>query len=211
MLSILRFGVCRSSDWSIHVRRIFPRTNALLQSSLGAMTALPMTGFHRAQDLPCTENNTLEIQLLSEFCHPLCTLWFIGCRRREEIPSVSGILTRFPCSANKNACPIARVAHLPQSHAIQFIICAPVLRTQKDLSCPAISQAKEVSYSLYIRFDCTQKLPFYLNRKGWLVGWLVARIMPIIYIFITICHACVHFLSKIYIPILPQTGVIVKG
>ena len=89
-----------------------------------------------------------------------------------------------------------------------------ILRTQKDLSCPAISQAKEVSYSLYIQFRCTQKLPFYLNRKGWLVGclvgWLVARIVPIIYIFITIYHACVHFLSKIYIPILPQTGVIVK-
>ena len=64
MLSILRFGICRSSDLSIHVQRIFPRTNALLQPSLRAMTALPMTGFHRAQDLPCTENNTLEIQLL---------------------------------------------------------------------------------------------------------------------------------------------------
>ena len=49
MLPILRFGVCRSSDLSIHVRRIFPRTNALLQPSLRAMTALPMTGFHRAQ------------------------------------------------------------------------------------------------------------------------------------------------------------------
>ena len=93
-----------------------------------------------------------------------------------------------------------------------------ILRTQKDLSCPAISQAKEVSYSLYIRFDCTQKLPFYLNRKGWLVGWLVAwlvgwlvaRIVPIIYILVTIYHNCVHFLSKIYILILPQSGVIVK-
>ena len=41
--------VCRSSDLSIHVRRIFPRANALLQPSLRAMTALPMTGFHRAQ------------------------------------------------------------------------------------------------------------------------------------------------------------------
>ena len=49
MLPILRFGVCRSSDLSIHVQRIFPRTNALLQPSLGAMTALPMTGFHRVQ------------------------------------------------------------------------------------------------------------------------------------------------------------------
>ena len=48
-----------------------------------------------------------------------------------------------------------------------------ILRTQKDLSCLSISQTKEVSYSLYIQFRCTQKLPFYLNRKGWLVGWLV--------------------------------------
>ena len=85
-----------------------------------------------------------------------------------------------------------------------------ILRTQKDLSCPAISQTKEVSYSLYIRFDCTQKLPFYLNRKGWLVGWLVARIMPVIYIFVAIYHICVHFLSTFYIPILPQSRAIVK-
>ena len=41
--------VCRSSDLSIHVQRISPRTNALLQPSLGAMTAPPMTDFHRAQ------------------------------------------------------------------------------------------------------------------------------------------------------------------
>ena len=74
MLPILRFGVCRSSDLSIHVQRIFPRTNALLQPSLGAMTALPMTGFHRTRGFPRMEDNTLESQLLSEFCHPLCTL-----------------------------------------------------------------------------------------------------------------------------------------
>ena len=60
--------VCRSSDLSIHVRRIFPRTNALLQPSRGAMTALQMTGFHRTQDVSCMENNTLEIQLLWEAC-----------------------------------------------------------------------------------------------------------------------------------------------
>ena len=107
------------------MRRIFPRTNALLQPSLRAMTALPMTGFHRTQDLPCTENNTLEIQLLSEFCHPLCTLWFIGCRRREEIPSVSGILTRFPCSANKYACPICRAG---QGQSFHLDEAASVLR-----------------------------------------------------------------------------------
>ena len=67
MLPILRFGVCRSSDLSIHVQRIFPRTNALLQPSLGAMTAIPMTDFHRTQ-ISLHGSNTLEIQLLSEFC-----------------------------------------------------------------------------------------------------------------------------------------------
>ena len=71
MLPILRFGVCRSSDWSIHVRRIFSRTNALLQPSLRAMTALPMTGFHRTRGFPRMENNALESQLLSEPCRVL--------------------------------------------------------------------------------------------------------------------------------------------
>ena len=71
MLSILRFGVCRSSDLSIHVQKISPRTNALLQPSLGAMTALPMTGFHRTRGFPRMENNTLESQLLSESCRVL--------------------------------------------------------------------------------------------------------------------------------------------
>ena len=150
MLSILRFGVCRSSDWSIHVRRIFPRTNALLQPSLGAMTALPMTGFHRAQDLPCTENNTLEIQLLSEFCLHLCTLWFIGCRRRKEIRSVSGILTRFPCSANKNACPIVRVAHVPQKPWYSVYICVPnFTHTKRPLLPCCLADKRSPNFSVY--------------------------------------------------------------
>ena len=66
--------VCRSSDLSIHVRRIFPRANALLQPSLRAMTALPMTGFHRTRGFPRMENNTLELQLLSESFLLLYTL-----------------------------------------------------------------------------------------------------------------------------------------
>ena len=75
----------------------------------------------------------------------------------------------------------SRICH--KGHAIQFIYARLILRTQKDLSCPAISQAKEVSYSLYIRFDCTQKLPFYLNRKGWLVGWLVGWLQELCQLF----------------------------
>ena len=141
------------------------------------------------------ENNTLESQLLSESCRALAVST-VQTAILRRIPSVSGIYTRFPCSANKHACPRgfrrldgksclprllgSRICH--KSHAIQ-LSARPLfdrrlafflyLSTQKDLSCPAISQAKEVSYSLYIQFRCTQKLPFYLNRKGWLVGWLV--------------------------------------
>ena len=63
--------------------------------------------------MPRMENNTLESQLLSEFCLQPSNLRFTDCRARQ-ILSMSGILTRFPCSANKNACPIVQVAHLPQ-------------------------------------------------------------------------------------------------
>ena len=115
MLSILRFGVCRSSDLSIHVRRIFPRTNALLQPSLGAMTALPMTGFHRARGFPRMENNTLELQLLSESCRTLA-ISNVQTAILRWIPSVSGIYTRFPCSANKHACPICRAGQGQSFH-----------------------------------------------------------------------------------------------
>ena len=164
MLPILRFGVCRSSDLSIHVRRIFPRANALLQPSLRAMTALPMTGFHRTRGFPHMENNTLELQLLSESCFLLCTLWFIGCRRRKEIPSVSGILTRFPCSANKNACPKVFRRLDGQRHAC--------------LTCPGRAFATKA-----MLFNCS----------------------------ICALDSCTQiFLSKIYIPILPQSEVIVK-
>ena len=96
MLSILRFGVCRSSDLSIHVRRIFPRTNALLQPSLRAMTAHPMTGFHRAQ-ISLHENNPLEIQLLFKSYLSLAEKAdSFRVRDSHPIPLFSW---------NKNACP----------------------------------------------------------------------------------------------------------
>ena len=58
-------------------------------------------------------NNALEIQLFSEFCLHPSNPRFTDCGTRQ-ILSMSGTLTRFPCSANKHACPIVRVAHLPQ-------------------------------------------------------------------------------------------------
>ena len=137
------------------------------------MTALPMTGFHRVQDLPCTENNTLESQLLSEFCRVLAisnvqtavpAMDSFRVRDSHPIPLFSEQECVSDCSGR---------AFATKAMLFSLLYVRLILRTQKDLSCPAISQAKEVSYSLYIQFRCTQKLPFYLNRKGWLVGWLV--------------------------------------
>ena len=54
--------------------------------------------------IPRMENNTLESQLLSESCRTLA-ISNVQTAILRWIPSVSGILTRFPCSANKNACP----------------------------------------------------------------------------------------------------------
>ena len=121
--SWLRSGIERYAD-----RKLSPCCQFFVSGFVGLLTYLFMCGgfslaqthcfsllsepwqlfqwpIFTARRLLCMEDNTLEIQLLSEFCLHLCILWFIGCRRRKEIPSVSGILTRFPCSANKNACP----------------------------------------------------------------------------------------------------------
>ena len=174
------------------------------------MTALPMTGFHRAQiSLHGKQyfRNTATFGILPSPLHSM--IHRLQTERRDSfrvrdshpIPLFSEQACVSDCSGR---------AFATKAVLFSLLYACLILRTQKDLSCPAISQTKEVSYSLYIRFDCTQKLPFYLNRKGWLVGWLVARIVPIIYILVTIYHNCVHFLSKIYTPILPQSEVIVK-
>ena len=173
MLSILRFGVCRSSDLSIHVRRIFPRTNALLQPSLRAMTALPMTGFHRAQiSLHGKQyfRNTATFGILPSPLHSMIH------RLQTEIRDSFRVRDSHPIplfSEQECVSDCSGRAFATKAMLFSLLYVRLILRTQKDLSCPAISQAKEVSYSLYIRFACTQKLPFYLNRKGWLVGWLV--------------------------------------
>ena len=192
MLPILRFGVCRSSDLSIHVRRIFPRTNALLQPSLGAMTALPMTGFHRAQiSLHGKQyfRNTATFGILPSplhsMIHRLQTEIRDSFRVRDSHPIP--LFSEQACVSDQSGRAFATKAMLFSLLSAHLFFC-----TQKDLSCPAISQTKEVSCSLYIQFRCTRKLRSYTAR------WLGARIMPIIYIFVTVPHNRVHFLSKIY-------------
>ena len=61
------------------------------------------------------ENNTLESQLLSEPCRALA-ISNVQTAILRRIPSVSGIYTRFPCSANKHACPICRAGQDQSFH-----------------------------------------------------------------------------------------------
>ena len=143
------------------MQRIFPRTNALLQPSLRAMTALPMTGFHRARIAP-RGNNALEIQLFSEFCLHPSNPRFTDCGARQ-ILSMSGTLTRFPCSANKHACPICRVG---QGQSFHLDEAASVLRVAHVPQKPC--------YSVYYMRACfthTKRplLPCYLAGKRSLV------------------------------------------
>ena len=119
------------------------------------------------------ENNTLESQLLSKPCRVLAIS-----NVQTAVPATDSFRVRdsHPIPLfSEQACvsDCSGRAFATKAMLFSLLYVRLILRTQKDLSCPAISQAKEVSYSLYIRFDCTQKLPFYLNRKGWLVGWLV--------------------------------------
>ena len=119
MLPILRFGVCRSSDSSIQAARL------IAACDLAPYCQRIASAFSPGHDSPSNdrfsphagisrmENNTLESQLLSESCRVLA-ISTVQTAILRWIPSVSGIYTRFPCSANKHACPIARVAHVPQ-------------------------------------------------------------------------------------------------
>ena len=129
--------------------RQFFCTSALLQPSRGAMTALPMTGFHRTRGFPRMENNTLELQLLSESCRALA-ISNVQTAILRWIPSVSGILTRFPCSANKHACPIARVAHLPQKPCYSvYYMRACFTHTKRPLLPCDLAGKRSLVFSVY--------------------------------------------------------------
>ena len=165
--------VCRSSDLSIHVQTI------LLHKRIAS-------AFSRSHDSPSNDRfsphagcvlhgkqhfrNTATFGILPSplhsMIHRLQTEKRDSFRVRDSHPIP--LFSEQECVSDCSGRAFATKAVL-----FSLLYVRLILRTQKDLSCPAISQAKEVSYSLYIRFDCTQKLPFYLNRKGWLVGWLV--------------------------------------
>ena len=167
MLSILRFGVCRSSDLSIHVQETFFPHKRIASA------------FSRSHDSPsndrfsphagCVLHGKQHFRITATFGSlPRCLLTAEPASFRVRDSHPIPLFSEQECVSDCSGRAFATKAML-----FSLLYVRLILRTQKDLSCPAISQAKEVSCSLYIRFDCTQKLPFYLNRKGWLVGWVV--------------------------------------
>ena len=83
---------------------------------------------------------------------------------------MSGILTRFPCSANKNACPIARVAHLPQKPCYSVVYMHALFSARKKTS-PAQLNAKQKKPWFSMIFDFIARKKY--RTIGLLVGWLV--------------------------------------
>ena len=148
--------VCRSSDSSIQAARLIaacdlaPYCQRIASAFSPGHDSPSNDRFSPHARIPRMENNTLELQLLSESCRALA-ISNVQTAILRWIPSVSGIYTRFPCSANKHACPISRVAHVPQKP--WYVI----LNKNKDLSYSAKCQTKEVLVCYRIRFACTQK------------------------------------------------------
>ena len=173
MLSILRFGVCRSSDSSIQAARLIaacdlaPYCQRIASAFSPGHDSPSNDRFSPHAGIPRMENNTLESQLLSEPCRVLA-ISNVQTAILRWIPSVSGIYTRFPCSANKYACPICRVRqgqsfHLDEAASVLRVAHVPqkpwyvILNKNKDLSYSAKCQTKEVLVCYRIRFACTQK------------------------------------------------------
>ena len=122
--------VCRSSDSSIQAARLIaacdlaPYCQRIASAFSPGHDSPSNDRFSPHVGIPRMENNTLESQLLSESCRALA-ISNVQTAILRRIPSVSGIYTRFPCSANKHACPIARVAHLPQKPCYSvYYMCA---------------------------------------------------------------------------------------
>ena len=136
MLPILRFGVCRSSDLSIHVRRIFPRTNALLQPSLGAMTALPMTDFHRTQIALHGRQYFRNTATLGSLPRCLLTAEPASFRVRDSHPIP--LFSEQECVSDCSGRAFATKAML-----FSCLYARLIFGTQKDLSCSAKCQTKE--------------------------------------------------------------------
>ena len=136
------------------------------------------------------------------------------------IPSVSGIYTRFPCSANKHACPICRARqgqsfHLDEAASVLRVAHVPqkpwyvILGTIIDFPCLAKCQTKEVLGSDNIRFACTQKWQTY--KSACLLACLLAQESCHFCNFQTALRAWNIFLSSSFpATILHETLTIVK-
>ena len=164
--------VCRSSDSSIQAARLIaacdlaPYCQRIASAFSPGHDSPSNDRFSPHAGIPRMENNTLELQLLSESCRALA-ISNVQTAILRWIPSVSGIFTRFPCSANKHACPISRVAHLPQKP--WYVI----LGTIAVVSC-------ESSFAKLAFFGkrCIRSFHCFLRKQGQLHLQSVSAIQP---------------------------------
>ena len=131
------------------MQRIFPSHKRIASAFSPDHDSPSNDRFSPHAGIPLMENNTLESQLLSESCRTLA-ISNVQTAILRWIPSVSGTYTRFPCSANKHACPIARVAHLPQKPCYSVVSMHALFLARKKTSPAQLSCRQKKSRILYI-------------------------------------------------------------
>ena len=129
------------------------------------------------------ENNTLESQLLSESCRALA-ISNVQTAILRWIPSVSGIYTRFPCSANKHACPICRAGQGQSFHLDEATSALRVAHVPQKPWYVILGTIAVVSYEssfaklAFFGKRCIRSFHCFLRKQGRLHLQSVSAIQP---------------------------------
>ena len=181
--------VCRSSDSSIQAARL------IAACDLAPYCQRIASAFSPGHDSPSNdrfsphagisrmENNTLESQLLSESCRVLA-ISNVQTTILRWIPSVSGIYTRFPCSANKHACPICRAGQGQSFHLDEATSALRVAHVPQKPWYVILGTIAVVSYEssfaklAFFGKRCIRSFHCFLRKQGQLHLQSVSAIQP---------------------------------
>ena len=155
MLSIHCFGVCRSSDLSIHMQETFFPHKRIASAFSRSHDSPSNDRFSPHAGISRMENNALELQLLWEVCRRVLRgSWAvrIRCLRIQWADF-------FPCPGFSPDSLVqrtrmrvrllgSRICH--KSHGIQFIICAPnFTHTKRPLLPCYLAGKRSLVFSVY--------------------------------------------------------------
>ena len=181
--------VCRSSDSSIQAARIIaacdlaPYCQRIASAFSPGHDSPSNDRFSPHARIPRMENNTLELQLLSESCRVLA-ISNVQTAILRWIPSVSGIYTRFPCSANKHACSICRVRqgqsfHLDEAASVLRVAHVPQKPWYVILGTIAVvSYESSFAKLAFFGKHCIRSFHCFLRKQGQLHLQSVSAIQP---------------------------------